>query len=134
MGPKCDGAIKEGFQWLLDQIDRDFHSTNARVEADVAQRQKEEEILKAERIERVKRFQEERKLEEEASTQSLELDPCHQNGGSQQHQQKLKATAYFEPLPKISVYFYCGKITQLVELSFTGRRHISELSRAALFK
>ncbi len=60
IGRKMDKNIKEGMQWLLQGIERDWDTLHERVENEVAVQREAEAKARKERIARVKKIREER--------------------------------------------------------------------------
>ncbi|XP_072556355.1 ADP-ribosylation factor-like protein 13B isoform X2 [Paramormyrops kingsleyae] len=63
-GKKMDKSIKNGLNWLLNNIARDYEGISERVEKDTAEQKAQEELEKRERGERVRRAREERDKQE----------------------------------------------------------------------
>ena len=59
-GNKSDPAIRDGIQWLLGQISKDYDKIRHRVNADVALQRAKEAEKRKERAERVRKIKEER--------------------------------------------------------------------------
>ncbi|KAL2087387.1 hypothetical protein ACEWY4_016215 [Coilia grayii] len=65
-GKKVDKSIKNGLNWLLSNIARDYEAISERVQRDTAEQKAQEEQDKKDRAERVRRIREERaRLERE---------------------------------------------------------------------
>ncbi|XP_028837401.1 ADP-ribosylation factor-like protein 13B isoform X3 [Denticeps clupeoides] len=65
-GKKVDKSIKNGLNWLLNSIAKDYEAITERVQKDTAEQRAQEEQDKKERAERVRRIREERdRLERE---------------------------------------------------------------------
>ncbi|KAE8621761.1 hypothetical protein XENTR_v10004961 [Xenopus tropicalis] len=63
-GKKIDKSIKNGLNWLLRVIAKDFEALHERVQKETAEQRAQEEQDKRERAERVKRLREEREEKE----------------------------------------------------------------------
>ncbi|XP_053471393.1 ADP-ribosylation factor-like protein 13B isoform X1 [Ictalurus furcatus] len=63
-GKKIDKSIKNGLNWLLNNIAKDYEAITERVQRDTAEQRVQEEQDKKERAERVKRIREERDRQE----------------------------------------------------------------------
>ncbi|KAM9454419.1 ADP-ribosylation factor-like protein 13B isoform 1-T1 [Clarias gariepinus] len=63
-GKKLDKSIKNGLNWLLNNIAKDYEAITERVQRDTAEQRGQEEQDKKERAERVKRIREERDRQE----------------------------------------------------------------------
>ncbi|XP_062383935.1 ADP-ribosylation factor-like protein 13B isoform X1 [Sardina pilchardus] len=63
-GKKVDKSIKNGMNWLLSSIARDYEAITERVQRDTAEQKAQEEQDKKDRAERVRRIREERAREE----------------------------------------------------------------------
>ncbi|KAI1899359.1 hypothetical protein AGOR_G00060970 [Albula goreensis] len=63
-GKKLDKSIKNGLNWLLNNIAKDYEALNERVQKDTAEQRAQEEQDKKERAERVRRVREERERRE----------------------------------------------------------------------
>ncbi|XP_026787988.3 ADP-ribosylation factor-like protein 13B isoform X3 [Pangasianodon hypophthalmus] len=63
-GKKIDKSIKNGLNWLLSNIAKDYEAITERVQRDTAEQRVQEEQDKKERAERVKRIREERDRQE----------------------------------------------------------------------
>ncbi|KAJ8415173.1 hypothetical protein AAFF_G00008710 [Aldrovandia affinis] len=63
-GKKLDKSIKNGLNWLLNNIAKDYEALNERVQKDTAEQRAQEEQDKRERAERVRRVREEREKKE----------------------------------------------------------------------
>ncbi|KAI4896493.1 hypothetical protein NFI96_020383 [Prochilodus magdalenae] len=63
-GKKIDKSIKNGLNWLLNNIAKDYEAITERVQRDTAEQRAQEEQDKKERAERVKRIREERDKQE----------------------------------------------------------------------
>lgn len=59
-GKKIDKSIKNGLNWLLNNIAKDYEAITERVQRDTAEQRVQEEQDRKERAERVKRIREER--------------------------------------------------------------------------
>lgn len=59
-GKKIDKSIKNGLNWLLNNIAKDYEAITERVQRDTAEQRVQEDQDKKERAERVKRIREER--------------------------------------------------------------------------
>lgn len=59
-GKKVDKSIKNGLNWLLNNIAKDYEAITERVQKDTAEQRALEEQEKKERAERVRRIREER--------------------------------------------------------------------------
>lgn len=59
-GKKVDKSIKNGLNWLLNNIAKDYEAITERVQKDTAEQRAMEEQEKKERAERVRRIREER--------------------------------------------------------------------------
>ncbi|XP_046887329.1 ADP-ribosylation factor-like protein 13B isoform X2 [Hypomesus transpacificus] len=69
-GKKVDKSIKNGLNWLLNNIAKDYEAITERVQKDTAEQRAMEEQEKKERAERVRRIREERdRLEKEEAEQ-----------------------------------------------------------------
>ncbi|GAA6067835.1 ADP-ribosylation factor-like protein 13B isoform X1 [Tachysurus ichikawai] len=64
-GKKIDKSIKNGLNWLLNNIAKDYEAITERVQRDTAEQRVQEEQDKKERAERVKRIREERDRQDE---------------------------------------------------------------------
>ncbi|XP_051559558.1 ADP-ribosylation factor-like protein 13B isoform X1 [Myxocyprinus asiaticus] len=74
-GKKVDKSIKNGLNWLLTNIAKDYEAISERVQRDTAEQKAQEEQDKKERAERVRRIREERdKQEQDGRTVKEELD------------------------------------------------------------
>ncbi|XP_036419329.1 ADP-ribosylation factor-like protein 13B isoform X4 [Colossoma macropomum] len=63
-GKKVDKSIKNGLNWLLNNIAKDYEAITERVQRDTAEQRAQEEQDKKERAERVRRIREERDKQE----------------------------------------------------------------------
>ncbi|XP_051560371.1 ADP-ribosylation factor-like protein 13B isoform X5 [Myxocyprinus asiaticus] len=63
-GKKVDKSIKNGLNWLLSNIAKDYEAISERVQRDTAEQKAQEEQDKKERAERVRRIREERDVQE----------------------------------------------------------------------
>ncbi|XP_056314135.1 ADP-ribosylation factor-like protein 13B isoform X1 [Danio aesculapii] len=63
-GKKVDKSIKNGLNWLLNNIAKDYEAISERVQKDTAEQKAQEEQDKKERAERVRRIREERDRQE----------------------------------------------------------------------
>ncbi|XP_077102932.1 ADP-ribosylation factor-like protein 13B isoform X5 [Siphateles boraxobius] len=63
-GKKVDKSIKNGLNWLLNNIAKDYEAISERVQRDTAEQKAQEEQDKKERAERVRRIREERDRQE----------------------------------------------------------------------
>ncbi|XP_017313372.1 ADP-ribosylation factor-like protein 13B isoform X7 [Ictalurus punctatus] len=63
-GKKIDKSIKNGLNWLLNNIAKDYEAITERVQRDTAEQRVQEDQDKKERAERVKRIREERDRQE----------------------------------------------------------------------
>ncbi|XP_066515684.1 ADP-ribosylation factor-like protein 13B isoform X2 [Hoplias malabaricus] len=74
-GKKVDKSIKNGLNWLLNNIAKDYEAITERVQKDTAEQRAQEEQDKKERAERVKRIREERDRQEreEAEREGREM-------------------------------------------------------------
>ncbi|XP_048052918.1 ADP-ribosylation factor-like protein 13B isoform X2 [Megalobrama amblycephala] len=63
-GKKVDKSIKNGLNWLLNNIAKDYEAISERVQRDTAEQKAQEEQDKKERAERVRRIREERDKQE----------------------------------------------------------------------
>ncbi|XP_042572390.1 ADP-ribosylation factor-like protein 13B isoform X10 [Cyprinus carpio] len=63
-GKKVDKSIKNGLNWLLNNIAKDYEAISERVQRDTAEQKAQEEKDKKERAERVQRIREERDRQE----------------------------------------------------------------------
>ncbi|XP_076159304.1 ADP-ribosylation factor-like protein 13B isoform X2 [Alosa pseudoharengus] len=63
-GKKVDKSIKNGLNWLLSSIARDYEAITERVQRDTAEQKAQEEQDKKDRAERVRRIREERARQE----------------------------------------------------------------------
>ncbi|XP_059410213.1 ADP-ribosylation factor-like protein 13B isoform X2 [Carassius carassius] len=63
-GKKVDKSIKNGLNWLLNNIAKDYEAISERVQRDTAEQKAQEEKDKKERAERVRRIREERDRQE----------------------------------------------------------------------
>ncbi|XP_062866706.1 ADP-ribosylation factor-like protein 13B isoform X2 [Trichomycterus rosablanca] len=63
-GKKLDKSIKNGLNWLLNNIAKDYEAITERVQRDTAEQKLQEEQDKTERAERVKKIREERDRQE----------------------------------------------------------------------
>ncbi|KAJ8003340.1 hypothetical protein DPEC_G00147310 [Dallia pectoralis] len=74
-GKKTDKSIKNGFNWLLNNIAKDYEAISERVQKDTAEQRAQEEQEKKERQERVRKIREERDRQEkeEAEREGLTL-------------------------------------------------------------
>ncbi|XP_016345761.1 ADP-ribosylation factor-like protein 13B isoform X3 [Sinocyclocheilus anshuiensis] len=63
-GKKVDKSIKNGLNWLLSNIAKDYDAISERVQRDTAEQKAQEEQDKKERAERVRRIREERDRQE----------------------------------------------------------------------
>ncbi|TRY77507.1 hypothetical protein DNTS_035097 [Danionella cerebrum] len=63
-GKKIDKSIKNGLNWLLNNIAKDYEAISERVQRDTAEQKAQEEQDKKERAERVRRIREERDRQE----------------------------------------------------------------------
>ncbi|XP_030636637.1 ADP-ribosylation factor-like protein 13B [Chanos chanos] len=63
-GKKVDKSIKNGLNWLLGNIAKDYEAITERVQRDTAEQRAQEEQEKKERAERVRRIREERDRQE----------------------------------------------------------------------
>ncbi|ROL42618.1 tRNA (cytosine(34)-C(5))-methyltransferase, mitochondrial [Anabarilius grahami] len=63
-GKKVDKSIKNGLNWLLNNIAKDYEAISERVQKDTAEQKAQEEQDKKERAERVRRIREERDKQE----------------------------------------------------------------------
>uniref|UniRef100_A0A671KQI2 ADP-ribosylation factor-like protein 13B n=1 Tax=Sinocyclocheilus anshuiensis TaxID=1608454 RepID=A0A671KQI2_9TELE len=61
-GKKVDKSIKNGLNWLLNNIAKDYEAISERVQKDTAEQKAQEEQDKKERAERVRRIREERSV------------------------------------------------------------------------
>ena len=59
-GKKMDKSIKNGMNWLLSSIARDYDAITERVQRDTAEQRAQEDQDKKDRAERVRRIREER--------------------------------------------------------------------------
>lgn len=64
-GKKVDKSIKNGLNWLLNNIAKDYEAISERVQKDTADQRAQEEQEKKERAERVRRIREERSVSSE---------------------------------------------------------------------
>lgn len=67
-GKKVDKSIKNGLNWLLNNIAKDYEIISERVQKDTADQRAQEEQDKKERAERVRRIREERSVNSLAVT------------------------------------------------------------------
>ncbi|XP_026059890.1 ADP-ribosylation factor-like protein 13B isoform X5 [Carassius auratus] len=63
-GKKVDKSIRNGLNWLLNNIAKDYEAISERVQRDTAEQKAQEEKDKKERAERVRRIREERDRQE----------------------------------------------------------------------
>ncbi|XP_051745336.1 ADP-ribosylation factor-like protein 13B isoform X2 [Ctenopharyngodon idella] len=63
-GKKVDKSIKNGLNWLLNNIAKDYEAISERVQRDTAEQKAQEEQDKKDRAERVRRIREERDKQE----------------------------------------------------------------------
>ncbi|XP_053312891.1 ADP-ribosylation factor-like protein 13B isoform X2 [Spea bombifrons] len=75
-GKKIDKSIKNGLNWLLSVIAKDFETLHERIQRETAEQRAQEEQDKRERAERVKRIREERdeKEKEDAEREGTRAD------------------------------------------------------------
>ncbi|XP_029924657.1 LOW QUALITY PROTEIN: ADP-ribosylation factor-like protein 13B [Myripristis murdjan] len=78
-GKKVDKSIKNGLNWLLNNIAKDYEAITERVQKDTAEQRALEEQDRKERAERVRRIREER--------ERLEREDAERNGGQIQEEE-----------------------------------------------
>ena len=60
VGKKIDPGIKNGVQWLVDSINKDWEDLSVRVEKDMAEQKEKDRIDRERKREKAKRIREER--------------------------------------------------------------------------
>ena len=59
-GKKIDPAIKNGLQWLIDCINKDWEKLNLRVERDTEEQKEKDRLDREKKREKARRIREER--------------------------------------------------------------------------